>query len=349
MKLLTLTLLFSFSTAHPNPPHNPLSWTLTPTNSVQQFRGLSPVSHKIVWVSGTNGTVLRTTNAGSSWSDVSPSFSSAENSTDFQFRDLHAWSAKSAVILSIGEGSLSRIYLTHNGGKTWNRTFTNTEPAAFYDCMAFSPQNPSHGVAMSDPVAGKFRLLETFDSGAHWKIVDSKDMPPALDGEAGFAASGTCVEAMSGRWYIASGGVDPGRIFHTDSVNRKWEVTDSKIAGGDAAGVFSVRFRDKHHGIALGGDYTAPTSGNNTASWSKDGGRSWHAAQSFPLGYRSGASFVPGREEVAVAVGTSGSDITVDGGKQWRTVGNGTFDAVECVARGCWGSGSGGRVGWLGL
>jgi hypothetical protein len=38
-------------------------------------------------------------------------------------------------------------------------------------------------------------------------------MPPALGGEFGFAASGTCLEAAAGRWYIASGGVDPGRIF----------------------------------------------------------------------------------------------------------------------------------------
>jgi photosystem II stability/assembly factor-like uncharacterized protein len=227
----------------------------------------------------------------------------------------------------------------------------NVEETAFYDCMAFSPEDPRHGVAMSDPVAGKFRLLESWDSGRTWEIVDGKGMPPALEGEAGFAASGTCVEVMARRWYIASGGVvdSPGRIFYTDKVYGIWKAVDSKIEGGAAAGVFSVRFRDANHGLAVGGDYERPTGSNNTASRSNDGGRSWRKAESFPGGYRSGVSWVPGQKGMAVTVGTTGSDISVDGGRNWRGVGNGTFDAVECLRSGCWASGSGGRVAWLDL
>ncbi|KAI4935929.1 hypothetical protein J4E85_001256 [Alternaria conjuncta] len=323
----TLAILFSiasFTFAHPKPT-KPLSWTLTPTNSTQQFRGLSPVDEKVLWVSGTSGTILRTSNSGRTWVDVSPQFVS-ENASDFQFRDIQAFSKKNAVALSIGEGNLSRIYKTDNG--------------------------EGHGVAMSDPVDGKFRLLETWDGGAHWSIVSNKTMPPALDGEFGFAASGTCIEAAAGRWYIASGGVDPGRIFYTtsDSVSHGWQVANSSISGGAAAGVFSVRFRDTRHGIAVGGDYEQPTASNNTASWSNDGGVSWRKADSFPRGYRSGVSWVPGRRQTAVAVGTSGSDVTIDGGRNWVPIGNGTFDAVECVESDvCWASGSGGRVAKLDL
>ncbi|KNG45400.1 hypothetical protein TW65_07932 [Stemphylium lycopersici] len=357
-KFLTLLTLLLYGTpltvAHPPPAQKPLSWTITPTNSTQQFRGLSPVSERTVWVSGTNGTVLRTTNAGSSWTNVSPLLEPSENASDFQFRDIHAFSASSAVILSIGEANLSRIYLTHDGGRNWERTFVNQEDAAFYDCMAFESQRgrQAHGVAMSDPVNGKIRLLETWDAGKHWAIVPNNTMPPALQGEFGFAASGTCVEAAAGRWYIATGGVNPGRIFYTDSssVRHGWKVADSAIAGGAAAGVFSVRFRDAKHGIAVGGDYEQPTASNSTASWSCDGGTSWTPAKSFPGGYRSGASWVPGRIQVAIAVGTSGSDVTFDGGMNWRVIGNGTFDAVECVGRDtCWASGSGGRVARLDL
>ena len=241
-----------------------------------------------------------------------------------------------------------------SSGKSWRPTFINEEKTAFYDCMAFETKRgrEGHGVAMSDPVDGKFRLLETWDGGAHWSIVSNNTMPPALDGEFGFAASGTCIEAAAGRWYIASGGVDPGRIFYTssDSVSHDWQVANSSISGGAAAGVFSVRFRDARHGIAVGGDYEKPTASNNTASWSNDGGVSWRKADSFPRGYRSGVSWVPGRRQTAVAVGTSGSDVTIDGGRNWVPIGNGTFDAVECVDRDvCWASGSGGRVAKLDL
>jgi photosystem II stability/assembly factor-like uncharacterized protein len=354
MKLHTVLLLITSITLGHSKSLQPLSWTITPTNSTQQFRGLSPVDGRVVWVSGTNGTVLRSTNSGATWKNVSPRFAASENASDFQFRDIHAFSKDTAVALSIGEGNLSRIYRTRDGGSSWNPTFINEEEAAFYDCMAFETKKGrrSHGVAMSDPVGGKFRLLETWNGGAHWSIVSNNTMPAALEGEFGFAASGTCIEAAAGRWYIATGGVvGSARIFYNDSgVHRGWQVANSTISGGTAAGVFSVRFRDARHGIAVGGDYEKPTASNNTAAWSGDGGVKWHKAQSFPRGYRSGVSWIPGRRQVAVAVGTSGSDFSIDGGRNWAGIGNGTFDAVECIEKDvCWASGSGGRVAKLDL
>lgn len=323
-----------------------LTWSLRPTNTSHQFRGLSPVSDKVVWVSGTSGTVLRTTNGGSTWANVSPSLA-PEDARGFEFRDIQAWSSKAAVVLSIGEGNASRIYHTRDGGKNWNRVFVNDEPTAFYDCLAF--ENQRHGLALSDPVDGKFRLIETWNGGATWDIVDPAGIPSALSGEFGFAASGTCIEAAAGRWYIASGGIDPGRVFRSDDGHR-WKVSNSSIAGGPAAGVFSVRFRDERNGIAVGGDFERPTGNVDVASWSRDAGMSWQKADSFPGGYRSGVSWIPGRGRIAIAVGPSGSDITIDGGKNWWGFDNGTFDAVECVSDDvCWASGSRGRVARLDL
>lgn len=264
-----------------------------------------------------------------------------------EFRDIQAWSAERAVILSIGEATDSRIYLTEDGGKTWNLSFTNQEAAAFYDCIAF--ENPKHGMAMSDPVDGKFRLIETVNGGKSWKIVDSSGMPPALEGEFGFAASGTCLEVASGRWYLASGGVDPGRIFRSGD-GYHWKVSNSSIAGDAGGGVFSVRFRDSKHGIALGGDFENPTGAVDNAAWSKDGGATWEKALVFPGGYRSGSSWVPGLWDAALAVGPTGSDFTLDGGKSWHAFDNGTFDNVECIGGlVCWASGEKGRIARLTL
>jgi photosystem II stability/assembly factor-like uncharacterized protein len=347
--LLALGVVLSSSpvAGHPScpTPNQPsLAWDLRSSNTSAQFRGLAPVSDSTVWLAGTNATVLRTTNGGAIWNNISPVLL-PENSTLFQFRDIEAFSAETAVVLSIGEGNASRIYRTQDGGLNWMRTFVNDEPTAFYDCMAF--ENKRHGLAMSDPVQGKFRLIETWDGGMTWDIVPPEGMPDALTGEAGFAASGTCIEAAAGRWYIASGGVDPGRIFRSKD-GKHWKVSNSSIPGSPAAGVFSVRFRDPKNGIAVGGDYEKPTGNTDNAVWTKDGGKSWHLAKTFPGGYRSGVSWVPGRTQMAVAVGTSGSDITYDGGKNWQAIGNGTFDAVECVSQTvCWASGSGGRVARL--
>ncbi|KAH7029111.1 oxidoreductase [Microdochium trichocladiopsis] len=320
-----------------------LTWQLLPTGSTQQFRGLAPVSDQIAWVSGTNGTVLKTVDGGSSWTSVGPSLSEAD--ATLQFRDVQAWSAERAVILSIGEGSDSRIYITSDGGATWTQTFVSEEEKAFYNCVDFDTEQ--HGFAVSDPVNGKFRLIETFDGGASWAIVDSSGMPPALELEAGFSASGTCLETAGGRWYAAAGGVDPGRVFASPD-GHVWSVADSTIDGGEASGVFTIQFRDARHGIALGGNFSAPTGNVNNAAWSDDGGLSWTAAAKFPGGYRSGSTWVPGLCKTAIAVGPTGSDVSVDGGRTWHGFYNGSFDSVECVNAGaCWASGSGGRVARL--
>ena len=127
-------------------------------------------------------------------------------------------------MLAIGTGRASRVYETRNGGKSWSLRFKNKDPNAFYDCMAFSKSG--HGLALSDPVDGHFRLARSGDFGHSWKVQSTKGMPKALDGEFGFAASGTCL--VSGPWrnfWFASGGVDTPRIFHSTDGGRTWDVS----------------------------------------------------------------------------------------------------------------------------
>ncbi|KAK8036118.1 hypothetical protein PG993_008732 [Apiospora rasikravindrae] len=336
------------------------TWTLTPTQSTQRFRGLAPVSASTAWVAGTNGTILRTEDGGATWISVGPSSASLNSTAEeasLEFRDIAAWSASHAVALSIGEGTASRIYSTADGGASWNLGFANADPAAFYDCLAFSETDPSHGMVMSDPVDGHFRLLETRDQGLSWQLISSAQtgIPTARGGESGFAASGTCLETKSGRWYLASGGAAPaGRVFASADDGLTWDtVTETSIpATNSSQGVFSVRFRDAAHGIVVGGDFQDPTRTNGTAGWSDDGGVTWNPSDKFPGGYRSGAAWFSGlcppKGAAAVAVGPTGSDFTFDGGRTWHVFDDGSFDAVECVGgRVCWASGEKGRVARL--
>jgi photosystem II stability/assembly factor-like uncharacterized protein len=320
------------------------SWTLTPTGTTERYRGLAPVSSQVAWVSGTNGTVLRTTDGGASWTDVSPEGLGTEA---LQFRDIEAFDARRAVILSIGEGEDSRILVTDDGGASWTETFRNMEPAAFYDCLAFS--SPQRGLAMSDPVDGRFRLVETADGGHTWSIVDPAGMPDALPGEFAFAASGTCLSTGPGnRTYLASGGVDPARLFTSTDRGQTWTVAATPVAGGEAAGIFSVAFRDARRGVLLGGDFTAPTGSTDNAAWTADGGATWNKPSSNPAGYRSGSDWVTGTRATVLAVGPSGSDVSTDGGRSWTAFDTGSFDSVECTNDGaCWASGEQGRVATL--
>ncbi|WP_344149932.1 oxidoreductase [Kribbella yunnanensis] len=326
-------------------------WEVTPTGSTAQFRGLSAVSKDVAWVGGSAGQVLRTVDGGKHWQNVSPA-----GAETVQFRDVQAFDAQRAVILSIGPGTDSRVYRTVNGGKSWTETFRNTDEKAFYDCIAFNDK--SRGLALSDPVDGKFRIAATSDGGESWKVQPNDGMPVALPGEFAFAASGTCLVAGPGRtaWF-ATGGGDRPRVFRTVDGGRHWTASDSPMASGEAAGIFSLAFRGSSFGVAVGGDFLKPTEAVKAASVTYDGGRTWKLvpADKAPKGYRSGSTFLPPTVSrsltTVIAVGPSGSDVSRDGGRSWTQFSDGNFDSVECgghgVQAGCWASGAKGAVARL--
>ncbi|MBP2474479.1 photosystem II stability/assembly factor-like uncharacterized protein [Crossiella equi] len=331
------------ATAAPEIKTADLTWQLTPTDSTARFRGLAAVDRDTAWLGGSGGTVLRTTNGGRSWSNVSP-----PGVAELQFRDIEAFDARTAVALSIGEGEASRIYRTGDGGKTWTEAFRNTDPRAFYDCVAFFDRR--HGLAMSDPVDGKVRVLATDDGGRSWSVLPSSGMPDALPGEAGFAASGQCLVTAGGRdAWIATGGGAKSRVFHSTDRGRTWTVSETPLPSKPSAGVFALAFRDRHTGIAIGGDFEQPELGDALAR-TRDGGRSWSTPGQSPKGYRSGTTWLPHTGGGVLAVGPTGSDLSLDGGRSWHAFDSGSFDTVTCTRDlSCWAAGEKGRVARLRL
>lgn len=333
---LTLTAAPAVS-AHQLTPR----WQERPTGTDEQFRGLAPVSRAVAWLAGTHGTVLRTLDGGRHWQNVSP-----PDATALEFRDIEAFGPRTAVALSIGAGDASRVYVTRDAGRSWHVGFTSTEAAAFYDCMTFF--DPRHGIAMSDPVDGRFRVIATDDGGDSWHVVDPAGMPPALPGEFGFAASGTCLVSSGPRdAWLATGGGAVARVLHSRDRGRTWTAVDTPIRSGPTAGIYSLAFRDPRHGLAVGGDFTTPTDAPDALATTRDGGRRYTLATDPPDQYRSGAAWPAG--PVALTVGPTGSDISYDAGRTWHGFDTGSLDAVACTRDlACWGSGAHGRATVLG-
>ncbi len=318
-----------------------LAWRTLDSGSTARFRGLDVVNRRVVWLAGSGGVVLRTVDGGRSWRDVSPPAAVAQ---DLLFRDVEAFSARGATVLAIGEGSQSQVWRTGDGGRHWRATFVNPDPAAFYDCMAFWDRR--HGIAMGDPVDGRWQILRTADGGRSWRL--ARHLPEARDGEFGFAASGTCI-TVAGRadaWF--AGGGTGARVWHSRDRGRTWSVADTPMTHGDSAGIFSLAFRGPWRGIAVGGDFVAPDVRDGASAWTADAGRTWHLARRQVGGYRSGSAWLPWPWTGALAVGPTGSDVTLDAGRTWWTFDTGSLDSVECSWDGaCFGSGADGRVARL--
>jgi len=321
-------------------------WQAQTSPTDMELRGLSVVSPSVVWASGQRGTVVHTEDGGAHWTrDTIPGAGALD------LRAIAATSPATAHAISIGDSS--RVYRTTDGGRTWSLRWSATRKGTFLDAIRF--WDARHGMAMSDPVDGKLVLIVTSDGGESWQEIPADRLPPALPGEGGFAASGTCLAVVGeAHVWIATGGAATARVYHSPDRGATWTVHDTPLrAGIPSAGVFSVAFRDARHGVIAGGDYEKPALRGRNLATTSDGGATWTLTDSAatPAGYRSAVAIVPGtRANTLVAVGLSGTDVSVDNGATWRSVDSTAYNSVAFASPSAgWAVGPKGRIArWVG-
>jgi len=309
------------------------------------LQAVSPVSEEVVWVSGHEATVVVTVDGGATWSATVADL----GDPTLQLRDVAAFDASTAFVMSSGTGAQSRIYRTDDGGASWRLQYRADHPQAFLDCMDF--WDPDHGLAYGDAVDGVPFLLRTEDGGGSWTRVPAAALPPALEGEGGFAASGTClVTGPGGRAWVATGNADRARVLRTGDSGATWTVTDAPVVAGSASGLATIQVRGEV-GVALGGVIGNDTLRSDNVALSRDGGRTW-----FPGGRPAmpgpvyGSALVPGAEGLVVAVGPRGLDWSADGGATWQGGDGVTRWAVAFASgRAGWAVGPRGRITRLGF
>lgn len=297
------------------------------------FRGLSVVSDEVVWVSGSNGTVGLSTDAGKtfSWMKI-PGYEKRD------FRDIEAFDAKTAIIMAIDTPAV--LLKTSDGGKTWKKVFEDTRAGMFLDAMEF--WNTESGIVIGDPVDGKIFIARTFDGGEHWRGLPDAYYPTAEKGEAMFASSGTNIRKLA----------RDEACFITGGMRSRLFIRDQKIdlpllQGKESTGANSIAVRDKKTFVIVGGDFTNPTETEKNCVYSKDGGKHFTAPVTPPSGYRSCVEYLS--KNKLITCGITGVDISIDGGMNWKNISVTGFHAVQKAKKGkaVFLAGSNGKIGRL--
>jgi photosystem II stability/assembly factor-like uncharacterized protein len=307
----------------------------------QLLIAVSPVNERVVWASGTQGTWVRTTDGGTTWLT-----GRVPGADSLQFRDVHAESAESAWLLSIGDSLHSRIFHTTDGGAHWTQQFVAPDPKDFLDCFSF--WDAKRAIAIGDSHDGRLELLRTDDGGDHWVRVPNTALPAAGAGEGSFAASGLCAQTRAGGigWTVMSN-PDHARVLRTSDYGRSWSVDTLPLTTRGDAGPTAVTFLDSRHGMVLGATGNQPLATDVLVAVTRDGGKHWktRTKPKFKQGI-SGGVYVPGAKvPTAVAVGWTGAAYTTDNGATWTTIdGNNYWSVGFASPRAGWAVGQNGRI-----
>ena len=272
------------------------------------LRALQACPKGVVWTSGSRGQVGRSLDSGLHWSWMHPA-----GNDSLDFRSLWAFDAQRALVASAG--TPAAIYGTRDGGVHWKRLYFSRDPRVFLDGMCF--WNPRQGIVLGDPVGGRFLELRSRDGGWHWKAAPERRRPRAAAGEAFFAASNGFLKALAGGRILAVSGGSRARLLEGSRHGRHWTFRNLPLLqGSPGSGAFGLDLSGTGALVVVGGDYLKPDSRRGTAATAPSPDSALRPAREMPLGYRSCVRMLADR--IAVSCGTSGVDLSSDGGLHWK-------------------------------
>ncbi len=240
-------------------------WQTQMNEAGVSFRGLCAVNSEAAWASGSGGTFARTIDGGKTWQ--SGKIAGAEK---IDFRDVAAFDEKTAVVFGIA--SPAKFYKTTDGGKNWKLVYENDNNDVFFSAASFCDNK--NGIALSDPVGGKFLILQTLDGGENWKQMEN--LPGAIKGEGIFAASGSNIARPARDRIIFVTGCTAARVFMSADNGAEWSFANAPLEGGNGtSGIFSIAMKNENQGIIIGGDYKKESEIGTNAAITTDGGRNW--------------------------------------------------------------------------
>ncbi len=309
------------------------------SHTTASLRGIHNVGNGVAWASGTNGTALRTEDAGYLWQTCTI----PPGAEKLDFRGIQAFDANTAIVMSSGPGDQSRLYKTTDGCQTWKLLFTNPDKEGFWDTIKFT--NARVGRLLGDPVRDNFQVWATSDGGSNWTANTRKGLSANHNSQGAFAASNSSLSFDPSKRIVTFGsGGKAGAFLYAEletvvvcndgcptgpTEHRvEWQKISVPIARGvESSGIFSLAI-ERDSSVAVGGDYLKPNEISGTAAYSFDNATTWHASQTPPHGYRSSVAYDP-TQKLWITVGPNGTDISRDDGRNWTPLKPSNYDPPD--------------------
>ncbi len=297
------------------------------------LRGLSVVSNRVIWVSGSAGTVGMSLDSGNTWKWIT-----VKGFEKSDFRDIEAFDETSAVIMGIGEPAY--ILRTSNAGETWKVVYENKTRGMFLDAMEF--WNEMSGIVVGDPINNKIFIARSFDGGMNWRALPAANYPAADSGEAMFASSGTNVRKLNRQEAVFVTGGLRSRLFIKDKKNDLPILQGKETTGANSLAVKNIKTM-----VVVGGDFNKKDDVEKNCFITTDGGKTFAAPIAPPHGYRSCVEYL--NKKNWVSCGLNGVDFSIDEGKNWNWISKESFHVCQKakVGNAVFFAGSDGRIGKL--
>ncbi|MFN4005912.1 MAG: WD40/YVTN/BNR-like repeat-containing protein [Chitinophagaceae bacterium] len=278
-------------------PAQVLQFQLLDSGKAVSYRGISVVNEQVFWVSGSKGTVLKSTDGGNTLRQMK-----VAGYEQRDFRDIHAFDSNTAVIMAVAEPAV--ILRTTDGGNSWQLVLIDSTKGMFLDAMDF---NGSHGIVVGDPIKHRFYMATTNNGGASWQPLDTLFRPKALPGEACFASSGTNIVYVNDkRFYLVTGGGSSRLITSADYAKPLPLQQGKESTGANSIAVL------KQQMVIVGGDFAAPKRTDSTHTIAG----SWEVGNELP--YMSCVQWA--NEKTLVVCGLNGVFVSGNSGTSWEQI-----------------------------
>jgi photosystem II stability/assembly factor-like uncharacterized protein len=237
------------------------TWVVQPSGTTDTLKCVKALDNSTVWTGGTNGTVLSTTNGGTSWKSVGGG-TIGSGTVDV----VEALNANTAFITSFS-GNIGRIFRTTNGGSSWSSVESKTGVAF----GGIQMKTTLEGYAVGSPTDGKWNVLKTTDGGSTWTSLATAPEEDSLTVEG---------EKYAGAYFVRPYGVQllrdtlwfasvSGEVYRSTNFGATWSTSSS------VSPLSALHFNSSTVGLSGGSDYVL---GYDSTRFTLDGAESWKNA-----------------------------------------------------------------------